>query len=228
MKPAIGLIIAGLVLSGCSETKFADMLDAGKSAPDETQVRTGQALTMPPDMRLAQPGPVTEDGNLSRPAAAQQVAAAPSMTSVPNDTMVASEEPVATGTAQSTLTPEHVRVKQSKDFWASEMQPEPGTKAEAEANRKKSFWSDNTDNLFATKGKHNPFWDPDPNAATKKPITKDEALAKFGISKTKPDGTPKTTNEIDAELKAAVLAEKRKSNPDYGTINNLGNIFTDG
>src|SRR4051794_22635276 len=103
MKPAIGLIIAGLVLSGCSETKVQDLLDAGKSSPDETQVRTGQPLTMPPDMRLAQPGPVNEDGNLSRPAAAQQVAAAPNLTAAPSDAVAVNEEPAATGKVKTGL-----------------------------------------------------------------------------------------------------------------------------
>lgn len=53
------------------------------------------------------------------------------------------------------------------------------------------------------------------------------AYQKYGISKTNPDGTPKTTAQLDEELKAAVLAEKRKTNPNYGTIWNLGNIFSD-
>jgi hypothetical protein len=52
--------------------------------------------------------------------------------------------------------------------------------------------------------------------------------AKYGISKTHADGTPKTPQELSAELKAAILAEKRRSNPGYGTIRNIGAIFRDG
>ncbi len=56
----------------------------------------------------------------------------------------------------------------------------------------------------------------------------DETLAFYGISKTKPDGSAKTAAEINAELRAAILAEKRRQNPNYGTIRNIGAIFSDG
>jgi hypothetical protein len=48
-----------------------------------------------------------------------------------------------------------------------------------------------------------------------------------GISLTKPDGTKKTQMELSAELKAALLRKKRQTNPNYGTIANIGNIFSD-
>lgn len=48
-----------------------------------------------------------------------------------------------------------------------------------------------------------------------------------GISKTKPDGTPKTQAELAEELKLAILRKKRQQNPGYGTIANIGNIFND-
>jgi hypothetical protein len=51
---------------------------------------------------------------------------------------------------------------------------------------------------------------------------------KYGISKVKPDGTPKSRQELQAELKAAILAEKRRKNPGYGTFRNFGAIFSDG
>jgi len=56
---------------------------------------------------------------------------------------------------------------------------------------------------------------------------KEDAYQKFGISKTKPDGTPKTQGELDRELLEAVRAEKRKLNPNYGTVFNMGRIFKD-
>ena len=55
----------------------------------------------------------------------------------------------------------------------------------------------------------------------------ENAYQKFGISKTKPDGTPKTQAELDRELLEAVRAEKRKQNPNYGTVFNMGRIFKD-
>jgi hypothetical protein len=54
-----------------------------------------------------------------------------------------------------------------------------------------------------------------------------DAYQKFGISKTKPDGTPKTQAELERELLEAVRAEKRKQNPNYGTVFNMGRIFKD-
>lgn len=50
----------------------------------------------------------------------------------------------------------------------------------------------------------------------------------YGISKTKPDGTQKTPEELKAELKAAIVAKKKQSDPNYGTIWNIGDIFKDG
>jgi hypothetical protein len=54
-----------------------------------------------------------------------------------------------------------------------------------------------------------------------------DAYQRFGIAKTKPDGTPKTQAELDRELLEAVRAEKRKQNPNYGTVFNMGRIFKD-
>jgi hypothetical protein len=51
---------------------------------------------------------------------------------------------------------------------------------------------------------------------------------KYGISKTNPDGSAKTPQQLSNELKAAIKAEKRRTNPGYGTIRNIGAIFTDG
>jgi hypothetical protein len=54
-----------------------------------------------------------------------------------------------------------------------------------------------------------------------------DVFDQYGISKTKPDGTPKTQVELSTELKAAVLLKKKQQNPSYGTIGNIGNIFND-
>ncbi len=58
--------------------------------------------------------------------------------------------------------------------------------------------------------------------------TLDETLAFYNVSKTRPDGTPKTSAELNQELSAAIKAEKRRANPNYGTIFNIGQIFSDG
>lgn len=48
-----------------------------------------------------------------------------------------------------------------------------------------------------------------------------------GISKRKPDGTPKSAVELNEELSKALLAKKRLQNPGYGTVANIGAIFSD-
>lgn len=54
---------------------------------------------------------------------------------------------------------------------------------------------------------------------------KEDAYQRFGISKTRPDGTPKSQTELDRELLQAVREEKRKQNPNYGTVFNMGELF---
>jgi hypothetical protein len=64
---------------------------------------------------------------------------------------------------------------------------------------------------------------PPPAAAAEQDV-----YVRYGISKTNPDGTEKTKQQLWKELRAAQLAEKRRTNPNYGTIFNIGNIFSDG
>jgi hypothetical protein len=56
---------------------------------------------------------------------------------------------------------------------------------------------------------------------------KQDAYERYGISKVGPDGKPKSDNQLYKELHAAQMAEKRKANPNYGTIWNIGNVFKD-
>jgi hypothetical protein len=62
------------------------------------------------------------------------------------------------------------------------------------------------------------------SAASARPA---DVFEQYGISKTKPDGTPKTQAELSIELRAAIIKKKKQSNPSYGTIGNIGNIFND-
>jgi hypothetical protein len=52
-----------------------------------------------------------------------------------------------------------------------------------------------------------------------------DVYEKYGISKLNADGSEKSKAQLTKELKAALLAEKRKSNPNYGTIWNIGELF---
>lgn len=67
---------------------------------------------------------------------------------------------------------------------------------------------------------------PPPPAQGEQPPQQD-VYEKYGISRTGPDGKPKSENQLYKELKAAQMAEKRKANPNYGTIWNMGNVFKD-
>ena len=56
---------------------------------------------------------------------------------------------------------------------------------------------------------------------------KGDVYDEYGISKFKPDGTKKEEWELKEELKVAILKRKQQQNPGYGTVFNMGNIFSD-
>ena len=58
-------------------------------------------------------------------------------------------------------------------------------------------------------------------------VPKQDVYERYGISKTYPDGKPKPERVLLEELHEAQLAEKRKVNPNYGTIWNLGRMWGD-
>jgi hypothetical protein len=53
-----------------------------------------------------------------------------------------------------------------------------------------------------------------------------DIFGQYGISKTKPDGTAKTPIELNRELGAAIKKKRQEQNPRYGTIANIGAIFS--
>jgi hypothetical protein len=192
---AIGSALC-LGLSACSETGLLDKIGLGKSAPDETQVVTHNALAMPPDLQLRQPAKGVTDENQVPPAAtATTVPAAPpdaysaASASAGQPAEVASTQPSA------------------YDTGAQQLETTPGS-GPAPTQILPTVQSTQKTDLF---GKD----------------VQEDAYRKFGISKTKPDGTPKTQAELERELLEAVRAEKRKQNPNYGTVFNMGRIFKD-
>jgi hypothetical protein len=62
-------------------------------------------------------------------------------------------------------------------------------------------------------------------ASTEPP--KQDVYVRYGISKTYPDGKPKPDRILIKELHDAQLAEKRRANPNYGTVWNMGELFKD-
>lgn len=159
--------VAGLavLVQGCSSA--SNLLGVGKSSPDESQIRTTQSLSMPPDLQLRAPSgqTVEEDGQLASAARSTAAAAPPA------------DATVDAGTVDTGV----------------DVDPAPSTAVAAAP------------------------------AAPPQDI-----YDRYGISKTKPDGTPKKQEELFAELRAAKEAEKRRANPNYGTIFNIGELFKDG
>jgi hypothetical protein len=169
------LAAIAILAQGCgSSSRMADLIGTSKAAPDETQIRTTQSLSMPPDLSLPPPSAevAEEDGQPASVSTAARTAPPPDATTA--------------ATAGDTGVDEVAMADPAPVPQA------PATTAAA------------------------PVSDPmDP-------------YARYGISKTKPDGTPKTEGELVNELRAAKLAEKRRENPNYGTIFNVGDLFKDG
>ena len=173
-----GLLAASVVLAGCSETGFQDFFDSGKFSPDETKVRSNQALTTPPDLQLRPPSG----------------AAAP-----PPNQVVTGQQPVTTQPPQYGAAP-----PASQQAYAQPQQP--GTQPQQPA------YPQTTTPQAGAQPARPPVTDP---------------YARYGISKTRPDGTLKSQNELLAELRAKKLELERKKNPNYGTIFNLPNVWKD-
>jgi hypothetical protein len=187
-----------LGLSACgSQTGLMDKLGLGKSPPDETQVVTNNSLALPPDLQLRQPANGMVDEN-QVPRATTATAAVPA---APPDAFsppsAAADQPAEVASTQTS----------AYDTGAQQLQTTPGT-GPAPTQISPSVSSTQKTDLSGKTPQEN-------------------AYQKFGISKTKPDGTPKTQAELDRELLEAVRAEKRKQNPNYGTVFNMGRIFKD-
>src|SRR5262245_57942627 len=83
--------------TGCTEATFDNVIGTGKDAPDETKVRTGQSLVMPPDYTLKAPGTGTPPPPPPQPA--QMASAATPSAQPPN------YGAPAPGTTTASLTP---------------------------------------------------------------------------------------------------------------------------
>ena len=64
-------------------------------------------------------------------------------------------------------------------------------------------------------------------AAAPRPAYGDDVYAQAGISTTNPDGSRKPEPQLREELRQYYAAKKREKNPNYGTVFNIGNIFSD-
>ena len=73
----------------------------------------------------------------------------------------------------------------------------------------------------------------DPNAPGPQAITpganqqQDPNTTHYGVSTVNPDGTPKSRRQIIDEINAKRIEEERKKDPSYGTIWNIGSLFSD-
>jgi hypothetical protein len=55
-----------------------------------------------------------------------------------------------------------------------------------------------------------------------------DAYARWGVSRYHPDGREKTQLELNAEMREKRAEKNRQEDPNYGTIWNLGSIWSDG
>jgi hypothetical protein len=72
----------------------------------------------------------------------------------------------------------------------------------------------------------NSLYASEPSVAPRPAQPAGDIYDQYGISKYKPDGTKKTDAELQEELKQAYLLKKRQANPNYGTVWNLGSLFS--
>jgi hypothetical protein len=173
--PALLRVAAALCLfvfvTGCSETSFQDVFGAGKDAPDENQVRTNQALVLPPDLALKAPGTGTPPPPPPQPVhvASTTTVQPPNYGAPAPGTTTASLAPAAPATAAA---------------------PAPGT-------------------------------------APATPAASQDVYERYGISRNKPDGTPKKPSELREELRQKYIEMQRAKNPNYGTVLNMGGVWSD-
>ena len=66
-----------------------------------------------------------------------------------------------------------------------------------------------------------------PVATPRAPAAQGDIYDQNNISKLNPDGSKKDPAVLAAELKTVLLAKKRRQNPKYGTIFNIGGLFDD-
>lgn len=68
---------------------------------------------------------------------------------------------------------------------------------------------------------------PGPTSIAPGAATQPAANTYQGVSTLNPDGTPKSRAQINKELKKKHIEDQRKKNPNYGTIWNIGSLFSD-
>lgn len=107
-------IMISTFATGCTESGFKDAMGYSKFSPDETQVSTNQALSMPPSLQLRPPaagGAVVQDGAAPKSLfAPQPVTSTPPQYGAPDPNQVPApsvyEPPVSTPQTVATATPD--------------------------------------------------------------------------------------------------------------------------
>jgi DUF3035 family protein len=184
-----------LTLLACSETTVMNKMGLGKAAPDETSVVRNNNLSMPPDLQLRPPSATAASEAQAAPSTVAAVPATPPDAFATPPVETANTTQVATAEASPYDTGEQ-QLQTDGSSTAATTAVQPTPAVQSTQKR-------------------------DLSGVT----TREDAYLKFGISKTRPDGTAKTQTELDRELLEAVRREKRKQNPSYGTIFNMGDLF---
>ncbi len=196
-----GLVLVSMMLAGCSETGFQNWFGAGKYIPDENQVHQGQVLSAPPDLQLHPPG------NGQQPVR-QAYQAPPPVEAAPppyQPPAKQGQQPIYEPNQAYQPAPVQPVYQQPKP----QPQPQPQPQQVSQAPQQ----------LQPQQLQPQPV---QPQVAANDPY------AKFGISRYKPDGSKKTQAELDDEMRQKKLEIERAKNPNYGTIFNLGSIWSNG
>jgi hypothetical protein len=198
-KIAVGSTLC-LALLACSETTVMNKMGLGKNPPDETQVVTNNTLALPPDLQLPPPAPGT-----------------------------VSEEQVQQASTGTTVSPTPPDAFTAPAVETNTAAVDPAQVASADANPYDTGEKQLATDAGATASITGAQASPSVQGTQKRDLSgvsaREDAYLRFGISKTHPNGKPKTQAELDRELLEAVRAEKRKQNPSYGTVFNIGELF---
>jgi hypothetical protein len=163
-------------------------------APDESEVRVHQVLSMPPDYQLRAPAdgsvPIDQEGQANPYALPTLGNDGAVNAQVPADGAVAPTDPNAAAPAQVAAADPNAAA--------------PSQVAAADPNA------------------------PGPQTlSTGAQTASPPATTVGGVNPLNPDGTKKSSNEINEELRQRRLEEERRRNPNYGTIFNIGSLFED-
>lgn len=188
----------GLLLAGCSGS-VDDLLGQSKSVPDERVVRTHQNLSVPPDLQLRPPAPGEGRSGQLNPYVNQ-------------GGTQAYQQP---GIGTQVLHPTNPGYQPP----ANGVPPAYGQRQPAYGQPQQPAYGQ----LPPANGQQPPAYGQPPAQQQ----ARGDIYQQHGISRTNPDGSEKSHGQLMKELRQKSLERKRAKNKNYGTIFNIGELFSD-